>query len=192
MSISSIPDRLAVENRQIPPKEQTNDGQDFSLKLEFGPREPYDQGRDYGSVISFHSSDFKRQTPCQRKIMSTDVAAQSPNVVEKKPVGLLLFKIVLALVVIVGALAGYVSTKPNEFRVERSATIAASPDAVFEHVNDFRKWEAWSPWAKLDPTAKNSFEGTESGKGAVFKWVGNDKVGEGAMTIVDSQPPERL
>jgi uncharacterized protein YndB with AHSA1/START domain len=124
--------------------------------------------------------------------MSTDIAAQNPNAVAKKPVGSLLFKILLALIVIVGALAAYVSTKPNEFRVERSATIAASPEAVFEHVNDFRKWEAWSPWAKLDPKAKNSFEGMESGKGAVFKWDGNDKVGEGAMTIVDSVPPDHL
>lgn len=124
--------------------------------------------------------------------MSTDVAAEKPRPREKTPLGPLLFKIVLVLVVIVGALAAYVSTKPNEFRVERSKVIAASPEAVFDHVNDFHKWEAWSPWAKLDPKAKNTFDGPAFGKGAKFQWVGNDKVGEGAMTIVDSQPSDRL
>lgn len=124
--------------------------------------------------------------------MSTDVAAEKPRPREKTPLGPLLFKIVLVLLAIVGALAGYVSTKPNEFRVERSAVIAASPEAVFDHVNDFHKWEAWSPWAKLDPKAQNTFDGPAFGKGAKFKWVGNDKVGEGAMTIVESVPPDRL
>lgn len=103
----------------------------------------------------------------------------------------LVWTLVILLVAVAG-LAGVVATKPNEFRVERSTVIAAPPDAVFEHVNDFHKWEAWSPWAKLDPNAKNSFSGPESGTGAAFKWVGNDKVGEGSMTIVDAQPPDRL
>jgi hypothetical protein len=48
----------------------------------------------------------------------------------------------------------------------------------------------WSPWAKLDPNAKNSFEGPESGEGAIFRWAGNDEVGEGSMTITESKPSE--
>jgi len=55
-------------------------------------------------------------------------------------------------------------------------------------VNDFRKWEAWSPWEKLDPALKRTFSGPESGKDATYSWVGNDKVGEGRMTIVESEP----
>jgi len=57
-------------------------------------------------------------------------------------------------------------------------------------VNDLHKWQAWSPWAKLDPDAKQTYEGPGEGTGAVFRWAGNDRIGEGAMTITDSRPAE--
>ncbi len=101
-------------------------------------------------------------------------------------------RIVLILICLVGALAGYVAMQPSDFRVERSTTIAAPPDKVFEQVNDFHHWDAWSPWLKLDPNAKTSFEGAEAGTGAVFKWTGNHEVGVGGMTITDSRPPELI
>ena len=63
---------------------------------------------------------------------------------------------------------------------------------MFEQVNDFHRWKAWSPWKKLDPDAKNTFEGPPSGKGAIFKWSGNEKIGEGMMTLTDSQPGEKI
>jgi hypothetical protein len=68
----------------------------------------------------------------------------------------------------------------------------ATPEAIFPHVNDLSKWNAWSPWAKLDPNAKNSFEGPTSGNGAIMRWAGNNDVGEGSMTIVDSRPSELI
>ena len=95
-----------------------------------------------------------------------------------------------ALVVVVLALI--VAKQPSEFRIERSAVIAAPAPAVFAQVDDFHNWEAWSPWAKLDPAAKNSFEGAPSGKGAAFSWAGNNKVGEGRMTITESRPNELI
>ena len=95
-----------------------------------------------------------------------------------------------ALVVVVLALI--VAMQPSEFRIERSAVIAAPAPAVFAQVDDFHNWEAWSPWAKLDPAAKNSFEGAPSGKGAAFSWAGNNKVGEGRMTITERRPNELI
>ena len=95
-----------------------------------------------------------------------------------------------ALVVVVLALI--VTMQPSEFRIERSAVIAAPAPAVFAQVDDFHNWEAWSPWAKLDPAAKNSFEGAPAGKGAAFSWAGNNKVGEGRMTITESRPNELI
>jgi uncharacterized protein YndB with AHSA1/START domain len=85
-----------------------------------------------------------------------------------------------------------VALQPADFRVVRTATINAPPAEVFPHVNDFHNWEAWSPWAKLDPAAKNTFEGPSAGKDAIFKWSGNDKVGEGQMTILESHPNDRI
>lgn len=94
------------------------------------------------------------------------------------------------LVAVVGVLALLVALRPGEFRVVRSATIAAPPADVFAQVNDFHNWEAWSPWAKLDPAAKNSFDGPSSGTGAVFSWDGNKDVGAGRMAITESRPHE--
>jgi hypothetical protein len=96
--------------------------------------------------------------------------------------------IIVAVVVIV--LLGVVAMQPAGFRVTRSATLPAAPAVVFPHVNDLRNWDAWSPWAKLDPAAKVSFEGPQSGTGASFAWAGNRNIGEGRMTITESRPHE--
>jgi hypothetical protein len=96
-------------------------------------------------------------------------------------------KILIAIAVIVVVFVIIVALQPSDFRVARSA---APAPAVFAQVNDFHKWEAWSPWAKLDPAAKNSFEGPPAGIGAIFRWAGNHEVGEGSMTIIESRPSE--
>jgi hypothetical protein len=85
---------------------------------------------------------------------------------------------------------GYVAQRPDEFAVSRSIKIAAPPEAVFPHMNNLRKSVEWSPWAKLDPNMTTTYEGPEEGEGASYKWVGNDKVGEGQLTIVESRPNE--
>ena len=100
--------------------------------------------------------------------------------------------ILLALVIIAILLFVMLVGRPDEFQVVRSATMAASAATVFEQVNDFQKWEAWSPWAKLDPACKNTFSGPTAGKDAGFAWDGNNKVGAGRMTITESQSPELI
>ena len=85
-----------------------------------------------------------------------------------------------------------VAMQPAAFSVVRSAKIAAPPARVFGQVNDFHNWDAWSPWAKLDPTCKNTFEGPPAGNGAIFKWDGNKQVGAGKMTITDSKPNDLI
>ena len=104
----------------------------------------------------------------------------------------MLKKILIALVILVAGFAGVVAMQPSEFKVERTATIAAPPANVFQHVDDLHKWDAWSPWAKLDPNAKATFDGEKEGQGAGFAWAGNDEVGEGRMTITDSKPHEQI
>ena len=93
---------------------------------------------------------------------------------------------------IVVVLAIVVALQPSEFRITRSVTMAAPAAAVFAQVNDLHKWDAWSPWAKLDPAAKNSFDGPAAGVGAIFRWAGNADVGEGSLTITESRPHELI
>lgn len=100
--------------------------------------------------------------------------------------------ILLALAIIALVFFVLLIGRPDEFKVARSATIAAPPAAVFEQVNDFHKWEAWSPWAKLDPACRNTYSGAAAGQDAGFAWDGNNKVGAGRMTITDSQPTQLI
>lgn len=100
--------------------------------------------------------------------------------------------ILVGFVSAMAALLTYVAMQPAAYTVSRMATIAAPPQAVFSHINSFKKWDAWSPWAKKDPNAKSAYSGPESGEGASLAWSGNKDVGEGRMTLVESKPNERI
>lgn len=101
-------------------------------------------------------------------------------------------KIGIAVLVLLAVLGVTVALQPSHFRVVRSADVAAPPDAVFEQVNDFRKWAKWSPYDKLDPSMKKTFSGPPSGVGSEYAWAGNDKAGEGRMKITDSKPSQHI
>ena len=94
--------------------------------------------------------------------------------------------IFLALAVIGIIFIVVVAGQPCEFKLSRCTKISAPPAKVFPHVNELRRWDAWSPWAKLDPDAKNSFSGPDAGSGSVMAWDGNKKIGAGQMTITES------
>ena len=104
----------------------------------------------------------------------------------------MLAKILIALAVIILVLVVVISLRPADFRYTRSTSIAAPASAVFENVNDLHKWEAWSPWAKIDPAMKMTYDGPPSGVGASYSWSGNNEVGEGKSTIVESRAPESI
>ena len=98
--------------------------------------------------------------------------------------------ILIVIAMVVALLVVLIAMRPADFSISRSTTISASPQAVFPQVNDFHNWEAWSPWAKIDPEMKMTFAGPAAGAGAVYTWTGNSKVGEGRMTIVESHPSD--
>jgi Polyketide cyclase / dehydrase and lipid transport len=100
--------------------------------------------------------------------------------------------ILISFAVIVIVFVVVVALQPSEFRIVRSATIAAPAPAVFAQVNDFHNWQAWSPWAKIDPAAEATFEGPSAGAGALFRWAGNKEIGEGSMTITESRPSDLI
>jgi hypothetical protein len=97
-------------------------------------------------------------------------------------------KILIGLAAIVLIFVVVVATRPSDFKVERKAVIPAPAAVVFAQVNDMHKWQTWSPWAKMDPNAKISYEGPEAGIGSAFSWAGNSEIGEGKMTVTESHP----
>jgi uncharacterized protein YndB with AHSA1/START domain len=100
----------------------------------------------------------------------------------------MLIKTLIVIIVLVAVLIVIIALRPADFRITRSTSITAPPEVVFDQVNDLHKWAAWSPWEKLDPAMKRVFEGPQASTGASYRWAGNNKVGEGAMTITESRP----
>ena len=103
----------------------------------------------------------------------------------------MLTTIVIVVIAVLAVLA-FAATRPKEFRVERAATIKAPPERIYALINDLRGWSAWSPWEKLDPAMKRNFSGADAGRGAVYEWAGNGKVGAGRMEITETSAPAAI
>ena len=101
-------------------------------------------------------------------------------------------KFLLFLLVVVVLFLAYAWTRPDTFKVERSASIAAPADVVYTRIANFRAWERWSPWEKLDPAMKREFGGTDGQVGSTYSWVGNKDVGEGRMTLTEAAPNSKV
>lgn len=80
----------------------------------------------------------------------------------------------------------------SSYVVERSTSIAASPEAVFGHVGNLQGWDDWSPWAEMDPDMNKTFTGEPGSVGSSYHWTGNRKVGEGQMVISGVDAPNKI
>jgi carbon monoxide dehydrogenase subunit G len=100
--------------------------------------------------------------------------------------------IVLVVVVLIAAVLVFAATKPDTFRVQRSANIKAPPEKIFSFINDLHSFGAWSPYEKLDPAMKRTYTGAPNGKGAVYEWESNSKAGKGRMEITNTSPPSQV
>lgn len=93
--------------------------------------------------------------------------------------------IAIGVAVIIAIILGLAAMQPSEFRIVRTIAIKAPPEKIMPLISDFHQWGGWSPWEKMDPTMVRTHSGAPSGKGAIYHWKGNDKVGEGQMEILD-------
>jgi uncharacterized protein YndB with AHSA1/START domain len=106
-----------------------------------------------------------------------------------KKIAVSLFLVITLAIVAVLSIA---ATRPPTYHVERGQSMAAPPEAVFAVLNDFHRFHEWSPWQKLDPAMKVTFDGPPTGVGSSYAWVGNADAGEGRMTITAVEPPGSL
>ena len=97
---------------------------------------------------------------------------------------ILIFSTIVAVVLV---LLIVIALQPDQFSVSRSSMIDAPAERVFLQVNNLHNWQAWSPWAKLDPKAKTTYDGPPEGVGAGYAWNGS-KSGAGHMAITESRP----
>ena len=80
----------------------------------------------------------------------------------------------------------------DTYTVERSETIDAPPQRVYEQIVDFHRWRGWSPWEDLDPDLRRTYSGADAGPGAVYAWSGNRKAGQGRMEITRASEPSQI
>jgi effector-binding domain-containing protein len=82
---------------------------------------------------------------------------------------------------------------PDQARVERSIVIQRPATHVFAVLNGFSRFNAWSPWAMLDPKTRYRFEGAAEGVGAKMSWVSDDPtVGQGSQEILAAVPNSNI
>jgi carbon monoxide dehydrogenase subunit G len=74
---------------------------------------------------------------------------------------------------------------PAKARVERSAVVAATPEAVFPLVNSSEGFNRFNPFRDRDPNLKITYSGPKAGRGASFAWAG--KEGSGVQTISSTE-----
>lgn len=100
--------------------------------------------------------------------------------------------IAVSVVVLIIVLLVYAATKPDTFRVQRSASISAPPEKIFPLINDLRSFNTWNPYERKDPDIKGSYNGPSSGQGAAYAFAGNKEVGKGTIEITESSPPSKV
>ncbi len=100
--------------------------------------------------------------------------------------------IALVIVALIAGILIFAATKPDTFGVQRSISIKPPPEKIFPLINDFKRWDAWSPWEKKDPAMKRNYGAITSGKGAHYGWEGNSSVGQGSMDIAESVPSSKV
>ena len=100
--------------------------------------------------------------------------------------------IAVILALAIAAVLILAARKPDIFSVMREIDIKAPPEAIFPLINDFHRWESWSPWENKDLAMQRRFDGAASGKGAVYGWEGNKNVGSGRMEIMEAAVPTKI
>ncbi|RZJ03073.1 MAG: polyketide cyclase [Rubrivivax sp.] len=95
--------------------------------------------------------------------------------------------ILICLGVALALLLAYAATRPDEFRVERRARIAAPADKVWPLVSELRAFNRWNPYERKDPLLKSQYDGSAHGVGSRYAWE-SDKVGSGSLEITGQQP----
>ena len=99
---------------------------------------------------------------------------------------------IAAILIVVALIGGVVlavaAAKPDTFRIQRTASIKAAPEKIFPLISDLKSHLAWSPFEK-DPAMKRTFTDGANGRGAIYEWNGNRKVGAGRIQVMTVSAP---
>ncbi|MEY8876919.1 MAG: SRPBCC family protein [Leptothrix sp. (in: b-proteobacteria)] len=101
--------------------------------------------------------------------------------------------IVLALLLLaVACVLLIAATRPDHFRIERSALIAAPAERLFPLIDNLREMNRWNPFDRKDPQIKGSYSGPAAGPGATYAFEGSREAGSGQLKVESSQAPSQV
>ena len=95
----------------------------------------------------------------------------------------------ILLILIIGGCT-YIAVQPNSYDVYRNRTINAPVELIFNNINDYKNWEAWSPWIENDPSVQLTFPKQTSGVGGSYSWTSDD--GPGTIKTLDVSPYDSI
>ncbi len=76
---------------------------------------------------------------------------------------------------------------PTKVHIEKSQTINAPVQVVWDYITRFEKFNQWSTWRKIEPEAQYRIEGVDGTVGAATSWKGQ-KLGEGRLEHLSMKP----
>src|SRR5262245_5250553 len=100
-------------------------------------------------------------------------------------------KILVVLGGAIVAVLAYAAIQPDTFSLQRSASIAATPERLYPLIADVKSFNTWNPWLRKDPSSKLSYEGPPSGVGSAYAWE-SDQLGAGRMEVTELTPSSRV
>ena len=81
------------------------------------------------------------------------------------------------------------ATKPNSFRIARTAIIQAPAEAIFPLINDFHRG-AWSSYEK-GTRRQRTYSSTTSRQGRRLRMERQPDIGAGRIEITEAAPPSQ-
>ncbi len=103
-------------------------------------------------------------------------------------------KMLLLLILVAGGVgAGYIQMQDDEFKINKSTTIKADADDVWEDwVGNFEKWPEWNAWSKADSSMTWSQQDSAMEVGSTMKWKGEDGEGQLTWTSINDDDDENI
>ncbi|MBC8047320.1 MAG: SRPBCC family protein [Fimbriimonadaceae bacterium] len=99
--------------------------------------------------------------------------------------------VILLILIIIGAVLSFIA--PTKMESERSITINAPKEIVWEHICSLQKQNEWGPWKEQDPNMKVEYSGPDCAVGGHSKWTSDVKeVGSGEQEIVAVEPMKSM
>lgn len=93
----------------------------------------------------------------------------------------------IQVVLIIGLIfIAYSMILPEDAWIEREIEINTGPELIFNHFNDLKLFNRWSPWYEHDSGVEYKFAGPNRGVGATMQWQSKD--GSGFLEIMTSVP----